>query len=36
MSRVKGACDKFKNGEIVTLDLDKGIIFKGIPSDSVK
>ena len=36
ISGVKGACEKFKNGEIVTLDLDKGIIFKGIPSDSVK
>ena len=36
ISGVKEACEKFKNGEIVTLDLDKGIIFKGIPSDSVK
>ncbi len=36
ISNVKGACDKFKNGEIVTLDLKKGIIFKGIPSNSIK
>ena len=36
ISGVKRACEKFKNGEIVTLDLNKGIIFKGIPSDSVK
>ncbi len=36
MSGVNAACDKFRNGEIVTLDLDKGIIFKGIPSNSVR
>ncbi len=36
ISNVKGASDKFKNGEIVTLDLKKGIIFKGIPSNSIK
>ena len=32
ISMVEKASDKFSNGEIVTLDLDEGIIFKGIPN----
>ncbi len=33
ISMISNATEKFKNGEIVTLDLDEGIIFKGIPTD---
>ena len=33
---VKDACTKFNNGEIVTLDLREGIIFKGIPNKDIK
>ena len=29
----KEPSEKFMNGEIVTLDLDEGIIFKGIPNN---
>ena len=33
ISLVNDATEKFKNGEIITLDLDEGIIFKGIPNN---
>ena len=29
---VEDACEKFNDGEIVTLNLKDGIIFKGIPN----
>ncbi len=32
ISSVNDACKKFNNGEIVTLDLKDGIIYKGIPN----
>ncbi|KGG15243.1 MULTISPECIES: pyruvate kinase [unclassified Prochlorococcus] len=35
ISSVNDACNKFHNGEIITLDLDQGIIYKGIPNNSI-
>ena len=36
ISMVKDACTKFKNGEIVTLNLKEGIILKGLPRNDIK
>ncbi len=35
ISMVKDACKKFKNGEVVNLDLNQGIIYKGIPNNNI-
>ncbi len=36
INMVADACSKFKNGQIVTLNLKEGIIFKGVPNNEIE
>ena len=36
INMVADACSKFKNGQIVTLNLKEGIIFKRVPNNEIE